>query len=99
MGEHYSHLTWRERLKMETRLKDEWKPQAIADENGMLRRRPRGTGFKKVSRKKLRETTDWINNHPWKIFGFHTAAEHFAEAFPGLPNQIVPPYPVRCSRQ
>ncbi len=56
-------------------------------QNGMLRRRhPKGTDFKKVSRKKLQETTDWINNYPRKIFGFHTAAERFAEAFPGLPK-------------
>ena len=55
-------------------------------QNGMLRRRhPKGTDFKKVSRKKLRETTDWINNYPRKMFGFHTAAELFAAAFPGLP--------------
>ena len=56
-------------------------------QNGMLRRRhPKGTDFKKVSRKKLRETTDWINNYPRKMFGFHTAAELFAAAFPGLPS-------------
>lgn len=56
-------------------------------QNGMLRRRhPKGTDFKRVSRKKLRETTDWINNYPRKIFGFHTAAELFAAAFPGLPS-------------
>lgn len=55
-------------------------------QNGMTRRRhPKGTDFKRVSRKKLRETTDWINNYPRKIFGFHTAAELFAAAFPGLP--------------
>ena len=55
-------------------------------QNGMLRRRhPKGTDFKKVSKKKLRETTDWINNYPRKIFGFRTAAELFAAAFPGLP--------------
>lgn len=56
-------------------------------QNGMTRRRhPKGTDFKRVSRKKLRETTDWINNYPRKIFGFHTAAELFAAAFPGLPS-------------
>ena len=56
-------------------------------QNGMTRRRhPKGTDFKRVSRKKLRETTDWINNYPRKIFGFHTAAELFAAAFPGLPT-------------
>ena len=49
------------------------------------RRHPKGTDFKRVSRKKLRETTDWINNYPRKIFDFHTAAELFAAAFPGLP--------------
>ena len=55
-------------------------------QNGMTRRRhPKGTDFKKVSRKKLRETTEWINNYPRKMFGFHTAAELFAAAFPGLP--------------
>ena len=55
-------------------------------QNGMTRRRhPKGTDFKRVSRKMLRETTDWINNYPRKMFGFHTAAELFAAAFPGLP--------------
>jgi len=55
-------------------------------QNGMLRRRhPKGTDFKRASRKKLRETTDWINNYPRKIFGFHTAAERFNEIFPDLP--------------
>ena len=56
-------------------------------QNGMLRRRhPKGTDFKRVSKKKLRETTEWINNYPRKMFGFHTAAELFAAAFPGLPS-------------
>ena len=55
-------------------------------QNGMTRRRhPKGTDFKRVSRKALRETTEWINNYPRKMFGFHTAAELFAAAFPGLP--------------
>ncbi len=55
-------------------------------QNGMTRRRhPKGTDFKRVSQKTLRETTDWINNYPRKMFGFHTAAELFATAFPGLP--------------
>ncbi len=39
-------------------------------QNGMTRRHPKGTDFKRVSQKKLRETTDWINNYPRKIFGF-----------------------------
>lgn len=34
MGELYRHLTWRERLRIETRLNDGWKPQRIADELG-----------------------------------------------------------------
>ena len=34
MGKHYKHLTWRERLRIETRLKDGWTPQKIADEIG-----------------------------------------------------------------
>lgn len=54
-------------------------------QNGMIRRHPKGTDFKRISRKKLRETTDWINNYPRKMFGFHTAAEYFAAAFPDLP--------------
>ena len=55
-------------------------------QNGMLRRRhPKGTDFKRVSKKKLRETTVWINNYPRKLFGFHNAAEFFAAAFPGFP--------------
>lgn len=55
-------------------------------QNGMTRRRhPKGTDFKRVSRKELRETTNWINDYPRKMFGFHTAAELFAAAFPGLP--------------
>ena len=34
MGENYQHLTWRERLIIETRLKDGWSKQRIADELG-----------------------------------------------------------------
>ena len=49
MGEHYTHLTWRERLKMETRLKDGWKPKQIAAELGrhvstIYREKKRGLG-------------------------------------------------------
>ena len=51
----------------------------------LLRRHPKGTDFKRVSKKKLREATNWINNYPRKIFGFHTAAELFTAASPGRP--------------
>ncbi|WP_366939518.1 helix-turn-helix domain-containing protein [uncultured Oscillibacter sp.] len=33
-GELYSHLIWRERLRIKTRLKDGWKSQKIADKIG-----------------------------------------------------------------
>lgn len=54
MGEHYKHLTWRERLKIDTRLKDGWKPQAIADELGrhvstIYREKKRGLGTQRTT--------------------------------------------------
>ena len=54
MGELYRHLTWRERLRIETRLKDGWKPQRIADEIGrhvstIYREIKRGRGVQRTS--------------------------------------------------
>ena len=54
MGELYRHLTWRERLRIETRLKDGWKPQKIADEIGrhvstIYREIKRGLGVQRTT--------------------------------------------------
>ncbi len=54
MGECYTHLTWRERLKMETRLKDGWKPKQIAAELGrhvstIYREKKRGLGVQRTT--------------------------------------------------
>lgn len=54
MGEHYNHLSWRERLKIETRLKDGWSKQRIADELGrhvstIYREIKRGLGVQRTT--------------------------------------------------
>ena len=54
MGEKYQHLTWRERLTIETRLKDGWSKQRIADELGrhvstIYREIKRGLGIQRTS--------------------------------------------------
>ena len=54
MGKHYKHLTWRERLRIETRLKDGWNPQKIADEIGrhvstIYREIKRGLGVQRTT--------------------------------------------------
>ena len=54
MGKHYKHLTWRERLRIETRLKDGWTPQKIADEIGrhvstIYREIKRGLGVQRTT--------------------------------------------------
>lgn len=52
-------------------------------QNGMIRRRhPKGTDFSKVSAKAVKETENWINHYPRKMFGFHSSAEVFAAIFP-----------------
>ena len=54
MGENYKHLTWRERLIIETRLKDGWSKQRIADELGrhvstIYREIKRGLGIQRTT--------------------------------------------------
>ena len=54
MGENYQHLTWRERLIIETRLKDGWSKQRIADELGrhvstIYREIKRGFGIQRTT--------------------------------------------------
>ena len=54
MGENYKHLTWRERLIIETRLKDGWSKQRIADELGrhvstICREIKRGLGIQRTT--------------------------------------------------
>lgn len=54
MGENYQHLTWRERLIIETRLKDGWSKQRIADELGrhvstIYREIKRGLGIQRTT--------------------------------------------------
>ena len=55
--------------------------------NRMIRRFfPKGTNFDEVTPAQVTAVEAWINNYPRKMFGFHTAAELFAAAFPGLPS-------------
>lgn len=54
MGERYNHLSWRERLTIETRLKDGWSKQRIADALGrhvstIYREIKRGWGQQRTS--------------------------------------------------
>ena len=39
---------------------------------------PKGTDFRKVSRKEVRQTQDWINDHPRPILDWHTSDELFS---------------------
>lgn len=40
---------------------------------------PKGTDFRKVSNKKVRQAQEWINNYPRLILGWHTSAELFQQ--------------------
>jgi IS30 family transposase len=52
-------------------------------QNGMIRRRhPKGSDFAKVSARSLRDTEEWLNNYPRKMFGFHSSEEIFSTIFP-----------------
>lgn len=77
MGELYRHLTWRERLRIETRLKDGWKPQRIADEIGrhvstIYREIKRGLG--------VQRTTDLID---YECYIPEIAREKYEATFSG----------------
>ena len=50
------------------------------NQNGMVRRKhPKGTDFSKVTAQRIKETEDWMNNYPRKIFGGRSSNELFAE--------------------
>ncbi len=52
-------------------------------QNGMIRRHhPKGTDFSKVSTRAIKNTEEWINHYPRKMFNFHSSAEMFAAIFP-----------------
>ena len=77
MGKHYKHLTWRERLRIETRLKDGWNPQKIADEIGrhvstIYREIKRGLG--------VQRTTDLID---YECYIPEIAREKYEATFSG----------------
>ena len=40
---------------------------------------PKGTDFSKVTDKRVRAVTKWVNDYPREIFGFATSSERFAE--------------------
>lgn len=44
------------------------------NQNRMIRRRiPKGTDLDQVDKKTIKETEDWINNYPRRLFGYETA--------------------------
>ncbi len=55
-----------------------WERGSNERQNGMIRRKhPKGTNFATVSSTIIKETEEWINNYPRKIFNFRSAAEVF----------------------
>lgn len=52
--------------------------------NRMIRRWvPKGTSFKDLTHKAVKEMQDWINNYPREILGFRSAAKTFREYLEG----------------
>ena len=55
-----------------------WERGTNENFNKMLRRRfPKGTNFGKITNKRIKEATDWINNYPRKQFNFETSILRF----------------------
>lgn len=57
-----------------------WERGSNEVQNRMIRRFiPKGTDISKISEKKLKEITEWMNNYPRKILGYKTANEVLVE--------------------
>ena len=55
-----------------------WERGTNENFNKMLRRMfPKGTNFGRISNKRIKECTDWINNYPRKQFNFETSIFRF----------------------
>lgn len=54
-------------------------------QNGMIRRLfPKGTDFSGVSLQKVRQSEEWVNNYPRRMFNFRSSAEVFADCLAAL---------------
>ena len=48
------------------------------NQNRMIRRRiPKGTDLDQIDKKEIKETEEWINNYPRRLFGYASANEMF----------------------
>lgn len=53
-----------------------WEKGSNENQNRMVRRWfPKGTDFKRVPKRQIRELEDWMNNYPRKVLGWLTPAE------------------------
>ena len=53
-----------------------WEKGSVENHNRMIRRFfPKGTDFSKVSKKRIADVQDWMNNYPRKILGWQTPNE------------------------
>lgn len=53
-----------------------WEKGSVENHNGIIRRFfPKGTDFTKVSKKRIQEVEDWMNNYPRKLLGWQTPNE------------------------
>ena len=49
--------------------------------NELIRRHfPKGTNFDRISKKKIQEVENWVNNRPMKVLEFKTPAQKRIEA-------------------
>ena len=82
MGENYQHLTWRERLIIETRLKDGWSKQRIADELG----RHVSTIYREIKRGRgIQRTTELIDRECYiPDIAQARYEDHYPDKGPGL---------------
>ena len=82
-GENARHKHMEKRLKIEVYFCDpyaSWQRGSIENANGFLRRYfPKGTDFRYITQKQLKEVESFHNNRPMKCLGGRTPAEVFYE--------------------
>ncbi len=62
-----------------------WERGSNENNNGMIRRKhPKGTNFKKVSKKEIAATEDWMNHYPRRILGYKSSHAFFKECLEEL---------------
>ena len=82
--ENTKHEIVNEKLQMQSyfcKPYHSWEKGMVEHVNELIRRHfPKGTNFDRISKKKIQEVENWVNNRPMKVLEFKTPAQKRIEA-------------------